>query len=140
LLESTNIENLSIKITDFGFACFFNPSEGLRDVLGSPLYMAPEIIKEKKYDYRVDVWSTGVIAYILLCGRPPFRGRAKAEIFNSIENTPLKFDHPVWEKLSKESKEFISWALEKDYTKRPTAKQLLDHEWIRKMIKEPDLK
>ena len=77
LLEASDLNNLNIKITDFGFACFFDPTEGLKDVLGSPLYMAPEIIKEKKYDQRVDVWSCGVIAYILLSGRPPFRGKAK---------------------------------------------------------------
>ena len=115
------MNNLNIKITDFGFACFFDPTEGLKDVLGSPLYMAPEIIKEKKYDQRVDIWSCGVIAYILLSGRPPFRGKAKQEIFNSIENSPLKFDHPIWDRLTKESKDFIKLALEKDYTKRPNA-------------------
>ena len=86
LLESDDLNNLNIKITDFGFACFFNPQEDLMDVLGSPLYMAPEIIKEMKYDHRVDVWSTGVIAYILLSGRPPFKGRTKADIFQSILN------------------------------------------------------
>lgn len=64
-------------MTDFGFACFQNPAEGLHDVLGSPLYMAPEIIQEKTYDLRVDVWSVGVIAYILLSGRPPFKGSSK---------------------------------------------------------------
>ena len=68
-------------MTDFGFARVFNPDEGLSDVLGSPLYMAPEIIKEIKYDFRVDVWSVGIIAYILLSGGPPFRGKSKAEIF-----------------------------------------------------------
>lgn len=51
------------------------------DVLGSPLYMAPEIIEEKKYDHRVDIWSAGVICYILLSGRPPFKGRTKQDIF-----------------------------------------------------------
>jgi serine/threonine protein kinase len=50
LLESDDLKNLNIKITDFGFACFFDPDQGLSDVLGSPLYMAPEIVKEQKYD------------------------------------------------------------------------------------------
>jgi calcium-dependent protein kinase len=71
-----------------------------------------------------------VITYILLSGRPPFRGRTKPDIFKSILETPLNFDHPVWEKLSKESKEFIKLALEKDFLKRPTAAYLLDHPWL----------
>ena len=80
-----------------------------------------------------------MIAYILLSGRPPFRGKAKQEIFQSIEHSPLKFDHPIWERLSKESKEFIKAALEKDYTKRPSARELLDHDWIRKQVKFPQI-
>jgi len=120
LLESDEVNNLNIKITDFGFACFFNPKEGLMDVLGSPLYMAPEIIQEKKYDHRVDIWSVGVITYILLSGRPPFKGR-------------------IWEKISPEAKEFIALALEKDYNNRPSAKTLVEHEWIKKFVVEAEI-
>jgi serine/threonine protein kinase len=76
-LEKTDEESLNVKITDFGFACFYKPGEGRKEVLGSPLYMAPEIISESSYDQKVDIWSVGVIAYILLSGRPPFRGKAK---------------------------------------------------------------
>jgi serine/threonine protein kinase len=99
--------------------------------------MAPEIIQERKYDQRVDIWSLGVIAYILLSGRPPFKGRTKQDIFNSIQDHPLTFDHPIWGKLSKEAKDFIKLALEKDFLKRPTAAYLLEHEWLTKQIKEP---
>ena len=77
---------MNIKITDFGFACFYDPKEGLNDVLGSPLYMAPEIVREDTYDEKVDTWSVGVIAYILLCGSPPFKGKSKQEMFKSIIN------------------------------------------------------
>ena len=137
LLESSDLNNLNLKITDFGFACFFDPKEGLKEVLGSPLYMAPEIIQEKKYDNRVDIWSCGVITYILLSGRPPYVGAKKEEIFHSIEKGSLKFNHPIWERLSGESKDFIKSALERDFTKRPTALQLLEHPWIKKQIKNP---
>lgn len=105
-------------------------------MLGSPLYMAPEIIREVKYDNRVDVWSCGVIAYILICGRPPFKGRLKTDIFKSILETPLQFEHAIWDKVSKASKDFIKKCLEKDYSKRPQTKDLLNHEWFTKMIKE----
>lgn len=85
LLESK--EDLRVKITDFGFACFFNKEvyENKNEVLGSPLYMAPEIIANQKYDAKVDIWSLGVVTYILLSGRPPFKGKSRAEIFESIK-------------------------------------------------------
>lgn len=99
--------NLDVKITDFGFACFYDPQEGVNQTLGSPLYMAPEIIQEKAYDQKVDIWSIGVIVYILLSGRPPFRGKTKHEIFRSILQHDLSFDHQIWEKISVEAKDFI---------------------------------
>jgi calcium-dependent protein kinase len=96
LLESTDVQKLNLKITDFGFACFFDPSKGLKDVLGSPLYMAPEIVREKTYDNKVDVWSIGVITYILICGKPPWKGKTKPEIFGSILHDELEFTGDIW--------------------------------------------
>lgn len=92
LMESKDVESLTLKITDFGFACFYKPGEQKKEVLGSPLYMAPEIVRAENYDEKVDVWSTGVIAYILLSGKPPFKGRNRNEIFDSIKDAPLSFD------------------------------------------------
>jgi calcium-dependent protein kinase len=85
------------------------------------------------------VWSIGVIAYILMSGRPPFKGRSKSEIYDSIIDTPLSFDYPIWDKVSSESKDFIRKALNKDFHARPNAKALLEHDWIRKMVKEADI-
>lgn len=133
------MDNLNIKITDFGFACFQNKQEGVQEVLGSPLYMAPEIVREEKYDEKVDVWSVGVIAYILLSGRPPFRGKNKNEIFSSIKHNEIAFDHPVWEKVSPDAKDFITKALIKDKNGRASAKTLIEHEWIRKQVKNPEI-
>ena len=83
LLESNEIGNLNVKITDFGFSKCYDPVnfEGFDEVLGSPLYMAPEIIKKVKYDSKVDIWSFGILAYIILSGRPPFLGKTKEEIY-----------------------------------------------------------
>lgn len=83
LLESKNINSVVVKITDFGFAKCYDPYnfEGFDEVLGSPLYMAPEIVKKMKYDSKVDIWSLGIMAYIILSGKPPFTGKTKDEIF-----------------------------------------------------------
>lgn len=62
--------------------------------------MAPEIVREDTYDEKVDTWSVGVITYILLSGRPPFKGRSKQEMFNSILNGELQFDHKIWGNIS----------------------------------------
>jgi serine/threonine protein kinase len=113
LLETTDYANLRVKITDFGFACF-KKLEGAKEVLGSPLYMAPEIIKEQLYDQKVDVWSLGVITYILLSGRPPFSGKTKATIFaNTLTNEP-SFEHAIWKKVSSDATDFIKQTLIKD--------------------------
>ena len=82
LMESQETNNLNLKITDFGFAKCYDPKEGgLTDKLGSPLYMAPEIIKTLPYDSSVDIWALGVLCYIMLSGKPPFKGSSKDEIF-----------------------------------------------------------
>ena len=73
-----------MKLTDFGFATSFRPDQKLELSLGSPLYMAPELCAEEAYDQRVDAWSTGVIAYIVLSGMPPFIGKDKDGIYESI--------------------------------------------------------
>jgi serine/threonine protein kinase len=83
-MDSSDTQETSLKLIDFGFACFYNPKEGKKEVLGSPLYMAPEIVKGLSYDSKVDVWSVGVITYIILSGRPPFKGKNRDEIFSSI--------------------------------------------------------
>ena len=81
-MESLDPNNLRVKLTDFGFSCFFKPGQGETQVLGSPLYMAPEIIESMNpYDQKVDIWSLGVVTFILLIGRPPFKGKGRDEIF-----------------------------------------------------------
>ena len=69
-----------MKLTDFGFACFFDPSQKMDLNLGTPMYMAPELIKDNEYDEKVDVWALGCIVYILLTGSPPFTGETREEM------------------------------------------------------------
>ncbi len=139
LIDSGDVRDFMIKITDFGFACFFNPQEGLEEVLGSPLYMAPEIVEERKYDERVDIWSIGVIGHILLSGRPPFKGKTKDDIFKSIRQDELNLETIQWRKLSEGARDFVKKSLIKDYRLRPNAEELLHHPWLEKMVANPSL-
>ncbi len=75
----------NIKVIDFGTAITFNPEKGMDAMLGTPYYMAPEIFTSKSYDEKCDVWSLGVILYVLLTGRPPFFGANDAEVINRVK-------------------------------------------------------
>ena len=130
LLESSDPNVLNIKLSDFGFATYYKNGEGESLQCGSPLYMAPEIINCEDYTEKVDIWSTGVIAFILLSGRPPYGGKKKEEIYRCIKSRELSFEDPVWSKISQNAKDFITQALNRDKTKRPSASTLLDHPWI----------
>lgn len=130
LLESEDKDNLNIKLSDFGFATYYKAGQGESLQCGSPLYMAPEIIKSEDYNEKVDIWSTGVIAYILLSGRPPFGGRKKDEIYRSIKEGQLNFTDPLWNRISKQAIDFIRKALTRTKGERPSALELLDHPWI----------
>lgn len=77
LLQDENV----VKLADFGFSVLNNGNHGQSRVLGSPLYMAPEIIRGETYGSEVDIWAVGVIACILLTGRPPFYGKSKRAIY-----------------------------------------------------------
>lgn len=134
LLESIDNDNLNVKITDFGFAKCFDADdnfEGLEEVLGSPLYMAPEIVKKIKYDTKVDIWSFGIMAYILLCGKTPFNGKTKDEIFLQLATQSINFTDGIWSKVSKEAKSFVRKCLTRDPYLRPSAEELLGHDWIK---------
>jgi calcium-dependent protein kinase len=119
-----------VKLTDFGFATAYRAGEKLDLSLGSPLYMSPELVREQVYDNRVDVWSLGCIAYILLSGIPPFWGNNKQAIYDAVQNNPLKFNDN-FSKISKEAKDFITKCLQKDFHRRLFIKDLLEHPWMK---------
>jgi len=126
---------IHVKLTDFGFATKYDPNGRQHTLsLGSPLYMAPELCKEIAYDNKVDVWSTGVITYILLAGRPPFYDKnsrqTKEGIYQDIINsTP---DYKVLDHVSAEATDFIKSALNKDPAMRPSIQELIESPWITK--------
>ena len=140
LFEKADQNESLIKITDFGFANFLDPNEeSLTDTLGSPLYMAPEIVKKVKYNTKVDIWSLGVLTYIMLSGKPPFNGKTKEEIFLQLLSQTIQYSDPIWSKLSNQAVNFVKSCLTRDQRFRPSADELLNHEWIQSNLTNEDI-
>jgi calcium-dependent protein kinase len=91
IATSTNKSKLNIKVIDFGTAELFKPRTKLRQFIGTCYYMSPEVIDER-YSEKCDVWSCGVILYILLSGYPPFNGNTDTEILRAIQRKKFDFD------------------------------------------------
>ena len=118
-----------LKATDFGLSMFVRPNQVLDEMVGSPYYVAPEVLK-RKYGIECDVWSAGVILYILLCGLPPFWGDNEKAIFDSILVGKLDFSEDPWPKISEPAKDLVRKLLVRDATQRLTVEQALKHPWV----------
>lgn len=141
LLASKDIDNLELKITDFGFAKCYDPEQGgLTETLGSPLYMAPEIIKKLPYDCSVDIWALGVMTYIMLSGKPPFKGKSKDDVFVEITTKNINYPGETWKNISKEAKSFIRKMLIRDPKQRSTAEELIKDEFLVKNVDQGDMR
>jgi len=125
----TGKNNEIIKVSDFGLSKNFG-KEKLKTACGTPDYVAPEVLRGGAYDNTVDVWSIGVICYILLCGFPPFFGSNDQQIFEKIMKVDYDFPSPDWDEISDDAKEFIGAILVFDFKQRPTAEQCLEAPWI----------
>lgn len=139
LLSRQNDTN--IKIVDFGFATVCKASN-LQTQCGTPAYIAPEIILGIPYGTQVDMWSLGVVMYILLSGYPPFHANSHQELFELIKNGMYKFHDEHWSKMSKDSKDLIASLLTVDARKRATASIALKSTWMQKdgaILKNQDL-
>ncbi|KAI3438381.1 hypothetical protein D9Q98_000813 [Chlorella vulgaris] len=129
LLES-KADDASIKCTDFGLSVFFKPGQTFKEVVGSAYYVAPEVLKQS-YSMEADIWSCGVILYILLSGVPPFWGETEKQIFKAILEGNLDLVTDPWPKISKEAKDCVKRMLEPRPSKRATADEILQHPWMR---------
>ncbi|XWS46286.1 hypothetical protein CRYUN_Cryun14cG0052400 [Craigia yunnanensis] len=123
-------EDADMKLIDFGLSDFIRPDERLNDIVGSAYYVAPEVL-HRSYSMEADIWSIGVITYILLCGSRPFWARTESGIFRSVLRSDPNFDDLPWPSVSPEAKDFVKRFLNKDYRKRMTAVQALTHPWLR---------
>ncbi|OIV89812.1 hypothetical protein TanjilG_29904 [Lupinus angustifolius] len=122
-------EDAKLKAIDFGLSVFYKPGESFCDVVGSPYYVAPEVLC-KLYGPESDVWSAGVILYILLSGVPPFWAETEAGIFRQILMGKLDFQSQPWPSISDSAKDLIRKMLDQNPRTRLTAHEVLSHPWI----------
>lgn len=101
---------------------------------GTPYYIAPEVLSGK-YTEQCDMWSIGVILYVLLCGQPPFNGK-NADILEEVKSGNWSFKGYIWEDISEEAKELVTKLMTKDPKKRITALSALQHPWISNTVIE----
>jgi calcium-dependent protein kinase len=119
----------SLKAIDFGLSVFFKPGQIFTDVVGSPYYVAPEVLC-KHYGPEADVWTAGVIVYILLSGAPPFWAETQQGIFEAVLKGAVDFDSDPWPAISAGAKDLIRRMLRSSPAERLTAHQVLCHPWI----------
>ncbi|KAL5726797.1 non-specific serine/threonine protein kinase [Ranunculus cassubicifolius] len=129
-LFTTRDEHAPMKLIDFGLSDFIRPDERLNDIVGSAYYVAPEVL-HRSYQVEADIWSIGVITYILLCGSRPFWARTESGIFRSVLRADPNFDDSPWPSVSPDAKDFVKRFLNKDHRKRMTAAQAMTHPWLR---------
>lgn len=129
-LFSTRDEESPLKVIDFGLSDFARPDQRLNDIVGSAYYVAPEVL-HRSYNVEADIWSIGVITYILLCGSRPFFARTESGIFRSVLRADPNLNDAPWPSVSPEAKDFVKRLLNKDHRKRMTASQALTHPWLR---------
>ncbi|KAI5592803.1 hypothetical protein POPTR_004G207300v4 [Populus trichocarpa] len=130
-------DDFSLKAIDFGLSVFFKPGQVFTDVVGSPYYVAPEVLL-KQYGPEADVWTAGVILYILLSGVPPFWAETQQGIFDAVLKGYIDFDSDPWPVISDSAKDLIRKMLCSQPSERLTAHEVLCHPWINDNGVAPD--
>jgi calcium-dependent protein kinase len=123
-------ENFDIKLIDFGCSHFFSRDGKYSEVTGTAYYVAPEVLSNE-YNEKADLWSCGVIMYILLCGKPPFVGYDEAEVLRNVKRGQFSFNQTAFRNISESAKNLITALLTYDTQARPSALQVLKHQWFK---------
>jgi calcium-dependent protein kinase len=139
ILLDDKTNNPIIKLIDWGGARYFIKNKKMSKISGTPYYIAPEVLNET-YDEKCDVWSAGVILYILLCGYPPFNGETDTEIMKAVKKGSFDYPPEEWNTISKEAKDLVSKMLTYDPKQRYSALQCLAHLWFKKFEQHIDSK
>ena len=129
LLEGNDFEH--IKLIDFGTSTIINKNKKFNERLGTAYYIAPEVLS-KNYDEKCDLWSVGVIMYILLTGEPPFNGKNDDEIIKNVKTHVINYDAKILRHVSIDGKDLLKKFLERNTKKRISASNALEHPWIKK--------
>ncbi|XP_004069192.1 MAP kinase-activated protein kinase 2 [Oryzias latipes] len=141
LLYSSKRPNALLKLTDFGFAKETTSHNSLNTPCYTPYYAAPEVLGPEKYDKSCDMWSLGVIMYILLCGYPPFYSNHGLAISPGMKRRirmgQYEFPNPEWSDVSEEAKQLISTLLKTEPTQRMTITEFMNHPWINQSMEVP---
>lgn len=135
LLLKSKDDPSSIKFTDFGFARRVHSPCSLTNRVGTPTYVAPELLKNIPHDERADLWSVGVVLYVLLCGYPPFLEEEQDALFAKIRTGEWEFFAEDWDDISDAAKNLIEGLLVVDVKKRWSIDEALRCDWIRQ---DPD--
>jgi serine/threonine protein kinase len=132
VLMTSDDEDADIRILDFGLSKILGPYEKCDEPYGTLTYCAPEIIVDEPYSKAVDLWSLGIMTYLMVSGKLPFNSEDENEIARQVVyDEPDYIRNPIWKSISPECKDFIKGLLEKDQNKRMTIKQVLEHKWIK---------
>ncbi|CAI5798907.1 death-associated protein kinase 3 [Podarcis lilfordi] len=139
MLLDKNVPSPRIKLIDFGIAHKIEAGNEFKNIFGTPEFVAPEIVNYEPLGLEADMWSIGVITYILLSGASPFLGETKQETLTNISAVNYDFDEEYFSNTSELAKDFIRRLLVKDPKKRMTIDQSLEHPWI-KVIKRRNVR
>ena len=129
VMYSSREEDSVLKVIDFGTSQLYNKHHKMKKIIGTYVYMAPEVISGE-YDEKCDVWSLGIMLYIMLCGIPPFCGRNDQEVVSRIQNAPLSFSHSNWNNISEEAKALVMNMLKKNPGQRLSIEEVFNDPWI----------
>jgi len=135
ILLASKVSNTDIKISDFGLAKISKdyPRRLPRShsICGSDFYLAPEVIKQEEYGREIDIWSVGVVAYVVLSGSLPFFHNVLHKLYRQIVERELSFPEQAWRSVAKGSQDFILRLLQVRPGDRLTAEQGVNHPWLR---------
>jgi calcium-dependent protein kinase len=134
LIYDETEEDIDIKIIDFGNSEIFSKSLA-PSCIGTVYYIAPEVVRYERYDSKCDLWSCGIMMYFLLSGEFPFTGETEEEVFVNVLKGRFTFSSPIWDTISDQAKHLISGLLTTNPVRRLSAKQALEHKWIKNNVR-----
>eukprot|EP00929_Paragymnodinium_shiwhaense_P034110 TRINITY_DN185_c0_g1_i1.p1 TRINITY_DN185_c0_g1~~TRINITY_DN185_c0_g1_i1.p1 ORF type:complete len:581 (-),score=115.79 TRINITY_DN185_c0_g1_i1:56-1798(-) len=137
---SADPNNNEIKVIDWGLAFFFGGLARMSSAVGSLVYAAPEVLDVRKgavYNQQCDLWSLGVVAYVMLCGKPPFWG-GHAEQLRRMKKETFPMSDATWQKTSPEAKDFVRRLLKASPAARMSIQEVVGHPWLQQQLRPSD--